>query len=182
LYQLVATLASQFQQVFPELQQQQAFVERVIHEEEDAFLRTLDKGIRIFNEYIEKGGQLNQESGSHAEKRISGAFAFKLNDTYGFPVDLTSLMAREIGWTVDEKDFELELQKQKDRSRAAGQLDTGDWVPVHENGKIIFSGYTELNSDTEITRWRKAGNYISWFYPGHHFMPRAADKWVIRAR
>jgi len=156
LFQLVATLAFQFQQVFPELQQQQAFVERVIHEEEEAFLRTLDKGIRIFNDYIEKGGQLNQDSGSHAEKRISGAFAFKLNDTYGFPVDLTSLMAREIGWTVDEKDFELELQKQKDRSRAAGQLDTGDWVPVHENGKIIFSGYTELNSDTEITRWRRA--------------------------
>ena len=79
-----------------------------------------------------------------------------MNDTYGFPVDLTSLMAREIGWTVDEKDFDVELQKQKDRSRAAGQLDTGDWVPVHENGKIIFSGYTELNTDTEINRWRKA--------------------------
>jgi alanyl-tRNA synthetase len=65
-------------------------------------------------------------------------------------------MAREIGWTVDEKDFETELQKQKERSRAAGQLDTGDWVPVHENGKIIFSGYTELNTNTEISRWRKA--------------------------
>ena len=92
----------------------------------------------------------------HNQKRISGAFAFKLNDTYGFPIDLTSLMAREIGWTVDEKDFETELQKQKDRSRAAGQLDTGDWVPVHANGKIIFSGYTELNTKTEINRWRKA--------------------------
>jgi alanyl-tRNA synthetase len=156
LFQLVAALAAQFQKVFPELLQQQAFVERVIHEEEEAFLRTLDKGIRIFNEYIEKGGHLNEDSVSHLEKRVSGAFAFKLNDTFGFPVDLTSLMAREIGWTVDEKDFELELKKQKDRSRAAGQLDTGDWVPVHENGKIIFSGYTELNSDTEITRWRKA--------------------------
>ncbi len=65
-------------------------------------------------------------------------------------------MAREIGWTVDEDDFETELQKQKDRSRAAGQLDTGDWVTVHENGKVIFSGYTELNTDTEISRWRKA--------------------------
>ncbi len=156
LFQLVATLAAQFQKVFPELQQQQVFVERVIHEEEEAFLRTLDKGIRIFNEYIENGGALKQDSVSYAEKRITGAFAFKLNDTYGFPVDLTSLMAREIGWTVDEKDFDTELQKQKDRSRAAGQQDTGDWVPVHENGKIIFSGYTELNSNTEINRWRKA--------------------------
>ena len=156
LYQLVSILATQFQKVFPELQQQQAFVERVVREEEEAFLRTLDKGIKIFNEYIENGAAQKSESASHAEKRISGSFAFKLNDTYGFPVDLTSLMAREIGWTVEEKDFETELQKQKDRSRAAGQIDTGDWVPVRENGKIIFSGYTELNTDTEISRWRKA--------------------------
>jgi alanyl-tRNA synthetase len=156
LFQLVPVLAVQFRNVFPELNEQQAFVERVIREEEEAFLRTLDKGIRIFNEYIENGGSQKPEAAWHAQKRISGAFAFKLNDTYGFPVDLTSLMAREIGWTVDEKDFETELQKQKERSRAAGQLDTGDWVPVHENGKIIFSGYTELISDTEINRWRKA--------------------------
>src|SRR5450755_570461 len=156
LYQLVPVLATQFQKVFPELKKHDYFIKRVIREEEESFLRTLDKGIKIFNEYIEKGASQKEEAGWHAQKRISGAFAFKLNDTYGFPVDLTSLMAREIGWTVDEKDFETELQKQKDRSRAAGQLDTGDWVPVHENGKIIFSGYTELNSNTEISRWRKA--------------------------
>jgi alanyl-tRNA synthetase len=156
LFQLVGQLADQFQKVFPELLQQKSFVERVIREEEEAFLRTLDKGIKIFNEYIEKGHIQEGNSATQTEKRISGAFAFKLNDTYGFPVDLTSLMAREIGWVVDESDFEKELQKQKDRSRAAGQLDTGDWVPVHENGKIIFSGYTELNTDTEINRWRKA--------------------------
>ncbi len=155
LFQLVIHLAVQFEKVFPELQQQQSFIERVVREEEEAFLRTLDKGIKIFNEYIAKGsGEVSSDF--QKEKRISGAFAFKLNDTYGFPIDLTSLMAREIGWSVDEKDFDIELQKQKDRSRAAGQLDTGDWVPVHENGKIIFSGYTELNSDTEINRWRKA--------------------------
>ena len=123
LFQLVPPLATQFEKVFPELQQQQSFVERVIQEEEEAFLRTLDKGIKIFNEYIEKGARRKPESDWHAEKRISGAFAFKLNDTYGFPVDLTSLMAREIGWTVDEKDFETELQKQKDTvtcSRSVG--------------------------------------------------------------
>jgi alanyl-tRNA synthetase len=156
LFQLVTHLAAQFENVFPELHQQQSFIERVVREEEEAFLRTLDKGIKIFNEYIAKGTGESSSSDSKKEKRISGAFAFKLNDTYGFPVDLTSLMAREIGWSVDEKDFDVELQKQKDRSRAAGQLDTGDWVPVHENGKIIFSGYTELNTDTEINRWRKA--------------------------
>jgi alanyl-tRNA synthetase len=156
LFQLVTPLAVQFEKVFPELQQQQSFLERVVREEEEAFLRTLDKGIKIFSEYITKGTGELPSSDAQKEKRISGAFAFKLNDTYGFPVDLTSLMAREIGWSVDEKDFDAELQKQKDRSRAAGQLDTGDWVPVHENGKIIFSGYTELNTDTEINRWRKA--------------------------
>jgi alanyl-tRNA synthetase len=156
LYFLVPVIATQFQKVFPELEGQRDFVEKVVHEEEEAFLRTLDKGIRIFNEYIENGAAQKSESSFHSEKRISGAFAFKLNDTYGFPVDLTSLMAREIGWTVDEMEFEKELQKQKDRSRAAGQLDTGDWVPVHENGKIIFSGYTELDTKTEINRWRKA--------------------------
>ena len=156
LFQLVPVIAAQFQNVFPELLQQESFVARVIREEEEAFLRTLDKGIRIFNEYIENAGTKEPDSAEENTKRISGAFAFKLNDTYGFPVDLTSLMAREIGWTVDEKDFETELRKQKERSRAAGQLDTGDWVPVHENGEIIFTGYTELSSDTEISRWRKA--------------------------
>ncbi|HEY2648837.1 MAG TPA: alanine--tRNA ligase, partial [Puia sp.] len=156
LFQLVSHLAIQFEMVFPELQQQRAFIERVVREEEEAFLRTLEKGIKIFNEYIAIGSGGDSSAAATGEKRISGAFAFKLNDTYGFPIDLTSLMAREIGWTVDEKDFESELQKQKDRSRAAGQQDTGDWVPVHENGEIIFSGYTELNSETEINRWRKA--------------------------
>jgi alanyl-tRNA synthetase len=155
LYQLIGVLAVQFEKVFPELKQQQSFIERVVREEEEAFLRTLDKGIKIFNDYISnRNGEAS--SASQQEKLISGAFAFKLNDTYGFPVDLTSLMAREIGWSVDEKDFETELQKQKDRSRAAGQQDTGDWVPVHENGKIIFSGYSELDTDTKINRWRKA--------------------------
>ncbi len=156
LYQLVPSLAVQFKNVFPGLFEQQSFVEKVIREEEEAFLRTLDKGIKIFNDYIENGATQKTEADWHLKKRISGAFAFKLNDTYGFPVDLTSLMAREIGWTVDEKDFETELQKQKDRSRAAGQMDTGDWVAVHENGKVVFSGYTELNTQTEITRWRRA--------------------------
>jgi alanyl-tRNA synthetase len=155
LYQLVPSLAHQFKNVFPELLEQSSFVEKVIKEEEEAFLRTLDKGIKIFNDYIQNGTAQKTEDEGHAHKIIQGAFAFKLNDTYGFPVDLTSLMAREIGWTVDERDFESELQKQKDRSRAAGQLDTGDWVPVHENGNIIFSGYTELNTNTEINRWRK---------------------------
>jgi alanyl-tRNA synthetase len=156
LHQLVPVITTQFQKVFPELHEQQTFLEKVIREEEEAFLRTLDKGIKIFNEFIENGAETKTGSASHMQKRISGVFAFKLNDTYGFPIDLTSLMAREIGWTVDEKEFETELQKQKQRSRAASQVDTGDWVTVHENGKVIFLGYDELHLKTEINRWRKA--------------------------
>ncbi len=156
LFRLVPVIAKQFQKVFSELQKQQAFVEKVIYEEEEAFLRTLDKGIKIFNDYIEKESNQKSELAPSIQKRISGEFAFKLNDTFGFPIDLTSLMAREIGWTVNEKEFELELQKQKQRSRSAGQIDTGDWVTVHENGKVIFLGYEELYLNTKINRWRNS--------------------------
>jgi len=155
LFQLVPVIAEQFRAVFPELSKQEGFVEKVVREEEEAFLRTLEKGIRIFNEYIE-GGAPGAGDKKFASKIISGEFAFKLNDTYGFPVDLTSLMARENGWTVDEEGFETELKKQKERSRAAGQADTGDWVTVHQNGKLVFSGYETLHTDTELNRWRKA--------------------------
>src|SRR6185312_3202382 len=149
LFQLVKVIAEQFAGVFPELQRQEAFVTRVIHEEEEAFLRTLDKGLKIFNEYIE------QDQEGKKNKRISGPFAFKLNDTYGFPIDLTSLMARENGWTVDAKGFDAELQQQKNRSRAATQMDTGDWIPVHENGNGGFEGYSRLETDTNVARYRK---------------------------
>ncbi len=155
LYQLVKLLGIQFEFVFPELLKQEAFIARVIHEEEEAFLRTLDKGLKIFNEYIEGSPMGNVNSIQDTEKKISGSFAFKLNDTYGFPIDLTSLMAREIGWKVDTKDFEKELQQQKERSRSATLVDTGDWVMIHENGNGLFEGYTHLETDTLVSRWRK---------------------------
>ncbi|MFI5124198.1 MAG: alanine--tRNA ligase [Chitinophagales bacterium] len=155
LFQLVKGIGDQFAHVFPELQKQEAFVARVIREEEEAFLRTLDKGLKIFNEYIEQLPADAEEARQHEQKKIPGSFAFKLNDTFGFPIDLTSLMAREIGWTVDSNGFEKELQQQKNRSRSATQMDTGDWVPVHENGKGLFDGYKHLETDTEVSRWRK---------------------------
>jgi alanyl-tRNA synthetase len=155
LYQLVKVIAAQFEQVFPELQRQEAFIARVVREEEEAFLRTLDKGLKIFNEYIGREGAEPGEIEFHKQKIISGPFSFKLNDTYGFPIDLTSLMAREIGWTVDADEFEKELRKQKDRSRSATQMDTGDWIPVHEKGTNLFEGYERLETDTELSRWRK---------------------------
>jgi alanyl-tRNA synthetase len=153
LFQLAGGLAEQFAKVFPELQRQEAFVARVIKEEEETFLRTLDKGIKLFTEYVER--EEKETLGRKDPHTIDGKFAFKLNDTYGFPVDLTSLMAREIGWSVDVQGFEKELQEQKDRSRSATRIDTGDWIPVHENGNTLFEGYGRLETDTEVSRYRK---------------------------
>ncbi|MFL5774371.1 MAG: alanine--tRNA ligase, partial [Flavisolibacter sp.] len=150
LFQLIPTLASQFADVFPELQKQEAFVTRVIREEEEAFLRTLGKGITRFSNYIESALQTDGK-----KKIISGAFAFELNDTYGFPVDLTELMGRESGWTVDKKGYEEEMKKQKDRSRAATTLDTGDWTIVKEGTSNEFIGYDTLETKAQVLRYRK---------------------------
>lgn len=140
---LVPILADQFDGVFPELKKQQDFVQKVVLEEELSFLRTLATGIQRFERF-----ETN-------EKIIKGDFAFELYDTFGFPIDLTELMAREKGWTVDMKGFESELQKQKDRSRAATAIDTGDWVVVNEEEEVEFVGYDQLESECRILKYRK---------------------------
>ncbi|WP_345253214.1 alanine--tRNA ligase [Flaviaesturariibacter amylovorans] len=143
LHQLVPVLAGQFATVFPELLQQESFVARVIREEEEAFLRTLDKGLKRIDDLLAKGS-------------ISGAEAFELNDTYGFPFDLTQLIASERGLTVNEADFKAEMQKQKDRSRAATATDAGDWVTVSEsNQNSLFVGYDSLETKATILRYRQ---------------------------
>ena len=139
LVQLVPVLAKQFENVFPELQQQLDFVARVIKEEEDAFLKTVDKGLTMLNQ---------------ASKDISGEEAFKLYDTYGFPLDLTKLVAEEKGLTVDEKGFEVEMKQQKDRSRAAGTVDAEDWIILKE-GSNKFIGYDSLEAKASILKYRK---------------------------
>ncbi len=170
LHQLLPTLAKQFESVFPELQAQLDFVSRVVKEEEDAFLRTLEKGIRRFTEYCglidmtlygdlsvgKKIGISNEVIfENHLKKfNIDGEFAFELNDTFGFPIDLTQLMAREIEWTVDMVGYEKALQQQKDRSRAAGVIDTEDWVTINE-GDSTFVGYDTLEVTTKIVKYRK---------------------------
>ena len=143
LAQLVPLLANQFENVFPELQQQVDFVTRVVHEEEEAFLRTLEKGLRRIEELI-----------SASAGTIAGAAAFELYDTYGFPIDLTRLIASEKGLTVDEKGFEDEMKKQKDRSRAATAVDAADWVVVQE-GANQFVGYDSLETNTNVLKYRK---------------------------
>ncbi len=146
LYQLVPLLAGQFETVFPELHQQTDFVGRVIREEEEAFLRTLDKGLKKIDEVFAAAADTGI---------VDGAATFELYDTYGFPVDLTRLIAAEQQLQVDEAGFEKEMQQQKNRSRAATAVDTEDWVVVHEGGDSLFTGYDTLETATQIMRYRK---------------------------
>ncbi|HEY6978741.1 MAG TPA: alanine--tRNA ligase, partial [Chitinophagaceae bacterium] len=171
LNQLVSGLASQFENVFLELHQQKDFVSKVVKEEEEAFLRTLDKGIQIFENYIKADDALvltaspdelhdtidlkDRDRKFREKKMISGSFAFKLNDTYGFPFDLTDLMAREIGWTTDREGFEKEMQQQKQRSRAATAIDTEDWIVLDDFALNEFLGYDSLEIKTKVVKYRK---------------------------
>jgi alanyl-tRNA synthetase len=148
LYHLIPVLAEQFKNVFPELFQQSDFVLKVIKEEEEAFLRTLDKGLKKIDEII-------TDVSSSPSPTINGKAAFELYDTFGFPIDLTRLIAREHNLEIDESAFESEMKQQKDRSRAAGATDTEDWVIVHDNGAPKFLGYETLETKSRITRYRK---------------------------
>jgi alanyl-tRNA synthetase len=141
LTQLVPVLAKQFENVFPELQQQVDFVSKVVKEEEDAFLRTLDKGLKRVDDLIAQGN-------------ISAKDSFDLYDTYGFPFDLTQLIAAENKLAVDEEGFKVEMQQQKERSRAAGAIDAGDWTVLKE-GSNKFIGYNSLEAKATILKYRK---------------------------
>ena len=145
IYQLVPILVNQMGDFFPELKSQQELIGKVIKEEEDSFFRTLEKGISRFENYI----------ASAKDKTIDGKFAFELYDTFGFPIDLTELMATENGFKVDMKAFDAELQQQKDRSRAATKIETGDWVIVNEGDTTDFVGYDKLETEVSILKYRK---------------------------
>jgi len=140
--ELVPLLAKQFEGVFDELIQQQHFVQKVVLEEEVSFLRTLTTGIQRFENYVS----------DHQE--VDGTFAFELFDTYGFPIDLTELLSREKGMKVDMEGFQTALQQQKDRSRAATAIDTGDWVTINEDEETAFVGYDYLEATTQILKYR----------------------------
>jgi len=177
-FKLVSTLAKQFENVFPELINQASFIENVIKEEESSFYRTLSSGIMKFKNYtIEaksmlSGSTIASISDDEKTKRsyieiqdkyfeyrknkiIAGEFAFELYDTYGFPIDLTELMAKEIGWSVDIDGFNTEMQKQKSRSRAATAVDTEDWIVLEENGQTKFVGYDSLEAAAKVIKYRK---------------------------
>lgn len=145
LHLLLPVIAAQFEAVFPEVYQQKDFVARVIKEEEEAFLRTLEKGLKKMDDIIAASG---------TSSVINGDAAFELFDTYGFPIDLTRLIAQENGLTVDEESFTEALQLQKNRSRAATATDTEDWQEISA-GNVTFIGYDSFETTTKILKCRK---------------------------
>lgn len=146
IYKLIPVLKDQLGSYFTELGAQQSLIEKVIAEEEGSFLRTLSHGINKFNQYV---------AANDGEKIIKGDFAFELYDTYGFPIDLTSLMAREAGLDVDMEGFSKGLELQKERSRKDASQETGDWVILIDAAEEKFVGYDTLETKTRITRYRK---------------------------
>jgi len=146
LHQLLPVIANQFENVFPELNQQLDFVSKVIKEEEEAFLRTLSNGLKTIDDVMKQSQQT---------KTISGAAAFELLDTFGFPIDLTRLIASENNLSVDEAGFETEMKQQKDRSRAATALETQDWVNVNDSVTSKFVGYDSLETKSKVIKYRK---------------------------
>jgi alanine--tRNA ligase len=143
LHELVPLLAQQFEGVFDELASQQDFVQKVVLEEEQSFLRTLVTGVQRFESYARE------------KQAVTGDFAFELYDTFGFPIDLTDLLAREKGLKVDMQGFQQALAEQRDRSRAATAIDTDDWVVLRESEATDFVGYDQMESETEILKYRK---------------------------
>lgn len=156
LYKLVDTLIAQMGEAYPELPAQEELIKKVIKEEEESFLRTLDNGIRLLDSLMKKA----KEEG---KTTISGKEAFVLYDTYGFPLDLTELILREQGMDVDKNEFDAEMQKQKDRARHAASVETGDWVEVNE-GEPEFVGYDLYESPTRILRYRKVKQKNKEYY------------------
>jgi alanyl-tRNA synthetase len=146
LCQLMPLLAHQFENVFPELQKQIDFISKVVKEEEEAFLRTMDKGLKRIDDIVRSSAKI---------KMINGKDAFELYDTYGFPIDLTRLIALENGLAVDEKGFDSEMQQQKNRSRAATAIDTEDWIVFNDSATNKFIGYDTLEAKTKVSKYRK---------------------------
>ncbi len=143
IYRLIPTLIGVMGDAYPELQAQQILIEKVIKEEEESFLRTLETGIKMLEKSIP------ESKGEY----LSGEVAFQLYDTYGFPIDLTELILREHDMRVDLAGFDAEMQKQKQRARNAAATETGDWSRLHE-GEPLFVGYDETESSTRILRYR----------------------------
>jgi alanyl-tRNA synthetase len=154
--ELVGTLVNEMGGTFPELVKQQQLIEKVIHEEELSFLRTLEIGINMLDKLV-------RESKKQNKKQINGTDIFTLYDTYGFPLDLTELILKEHGLQADKEGFDLEMQKQKNRARNAAAIEVDDWVVIKE-GESEFVGYDHTSVETEILRYRKVKQKDKDFY------------------
>jgi len=156
LYKLIPDLIDSMGNAYPELKQQQTLIEKVIKEEEEAFLHTLETGIRLLDKIISDTKKANKTE-------ITGVEAFTLYDTYGFPLDLTELILKEHSLTLNEKEFNIEMQKQKERARNAASVETGDWILLHE-GDSEFVGYDQTTCETQILRYRKMASKGKEYY------------------
>ena len=156
LYKLLPTLVEEMGDAFPELKAQQTLIGRVIKEEEDSFLRTLDKGISMLDKAME-------DLKAQGKKELDGVQAFRLFDTYGFPLDLTELICRENGFTVNEEQFNVEMQKQKERARNAAAVENSDWTEFAA-GEQQFVGYDYTEYTCHILRYRKVTQKKNEFY------------------
>ncbi len=157
IYKLVEVLANQMGEFFPEIKSQQSLVTNVIREEEASFLRTLDNGIRKLEGQIDTIKLVDNKVPllNEIKYEVSGGMAFELYDTYGFPLDLTQLIAREHGFTVNEVGFNENMEMQKTRSRAASEVSTDDWNIIVEGNTETFVGYDQTENDVKVTRIRK---------------------------
>ena len=156
MYKLLPVFIGEMGGAYPELVAQRDLIGRVMKEEEDSFLRTLEKGINLLNGAMD-------ELKAHGQKELDGAQAFRMFDTYGFPLDLTELICRENGYTVNEKQFDEEMQKQKARARNAAQVENSDWVVLRE-GEQEFVGYDYSEYECHILRYRKVTQKKNTFY------------------
>ena len=147
LYKLLPALIDTMGDAYPELSSQKTLIEKVIKEEEESFLRTLETGIRLLDKVM-------ADAQKEGKKRISGVDAFTLYDTFGFPLDLTELILKENGLTADLEEFNAQMQQQKERARNAAAVETGDWIVLKE-GEPHFIGYDFTECDAEILRYRK---------------------------
>ncbi|MDO5105964.1 alanine--tRNA ligase [Capnocytophaga sp.] len=171
IYKLVETLAQQMGKVFPEIEKQHYLIENVIREEETSFLHTLEQGLLMLDVMIS----------NITNKQLSGSKAFELYDTYGFPIDLTALILSEKGLTLDEKGFEENLQKQKERSRAAAQIKADDWVVLRDDEDEEFIGYDTLEAVVRLVKYRKVesqkdGTYYQLVFNTTPFYPEGGGQ------
>lgn len=156
MYKLLPVFIDEMGGAYPELVAQRELIGRVMKEEEDSFLRTLEKGINLLASAMDEMKQAGKAE-------LDGTQAFRLFDTYGFPLDLTELICRENGYTVDEKQFDVEMQKQKERARNAAQVENSDWVNLSE-GEQVFEGYDYTEYECRILRYRKVTQKKASFY------------------